>query len=108
MTVKGTNLAMTRGDSESITVICTSDPFESGDTVTMTLRPDVDEAIALQKVVTEFDGNGAAVIGIAPADTANLTMDMDYVYDIQVVRADGTVTTLIKPSRFTIEEEVTY
>lgn len=107
MTVKGTNLAMTRGDSESITVICTSDPFESGDMVTMTLRPDVDEAIALQKVVTEFN-DGAAVIGIAPADTSNLTMDMDYVYDIQVTRANGTVTTLVKPSRFTIEEEVTY
>jgi len=107
MTVKGTNLAMTRGDSESITVICTSDPFVSGDTVTMTLRPEVDEAIALQKVVTEFN-DGAAVIGIAPADTANLTMDMDYVYDIQVTRANGTVTTLVKPSRFTIEEEVTY
>ena len=107
MTVSGTDLAMTRGDSESITVKCTSDPFATGDVVTMTVREDVESAIVLQKVITAFD-SGDAVIGILPADTANLTMDTDYVYDIQVVRADGTVTTLIKPSKFTIEEEVTY
>lgn len=108
MTVNGTNLSMVRGDSESITVRCSAAPFETGDTVTMTVRPDVDSSIVLQKSVTEFDDDGAAVIAIDPADTEGLDMDTDYVYDIQVVRSDGTVTTIIKPSTFTVEEEVTY
>lgn len=107
MTVSGTDLSMTRGDTESITVKCTSDPFVTGDTVTMTVREDVESAIVLQKVITAFD-SGNAVIPIYPADTSGLEMDTEYVYDIQVVRANGTVTTLIKPSKFNIEEEVTY
>ena len=108
MTVSGTDLAMTRGDSESITVVCSSAPFSSGDTLTMTLRPDVEDDIVLQKIITDFENDGSAIIPILPSDTADLEMDNDYVYDIQIVRADGTVTTIIKPSKFTIEEEVTY
>ena len=100
-------MSMTRGDSESVTVKCPSDPFAVGDTVTMTVRPDVESAVALQKTVTAFTDEGEAVIRIEHADTEGLDFAA-YVYDIQVVRADGTVTTLVKPSDFTIEEEVTY
>jgi len=109
MTVSGTDLAMTRGDTELIIVTCTAAPFSAGDTVTLTLRADdVYGAIALQKTITEFEEDGSAYIPILPGDTASLEMDGDYVYDVQVIRADGTVTTIIKPSKFEIEEEVTY
>lgn len=105
MTVSGTKLAMVRGDSESITVQC-SPSFEEGDVVTFTMRKDIEEPIALQKVVSEFD-SGKAYIIFRPADTSGLDFD-DYVYDIQLTKADGTVTTIIEPSVFKIKEEVTY
>ena len=99
------NIEMTRGDSESITVRC-SEPFQSGDTVYLTVREDADSGIAMQKVVTSFP-NGEAVFGILPGDTEGLDFG-NYVYDIQLTRANGTVTTLIVPSRFRLNEEVTY
>ena len=106
MTITGTNISMTRGDSESVTVTC-SVPFDTGDTVYLTVREDVESPIAMQKIVDTFGGDGQAVIGIEPADTEGLDFG-DYVYDIQLTRADGTVTTLVKVSKFTLEEEVTY
>ena len=99
------NLAMTRGDTESVTVRC-SEPFVSGDTVYFTVREDAESPIALQIAVTSFP-SGDAVIPIYPDDTEPMDFG-DYVYDIQVTRANGTVTTLIVPSRFRLNEEVTY
>ena len=99
------NIAMTRGDSESITVRC-SEPFNEGDAVYLTVREDAESDIAFQKIVTEFD-DGAAIFGIFPEDTEPLDFG-DYVYDIQVTRAGGIVTTLIIPSKFRLNEEVTY
>lgn len=111
MKVRGSNLSMTRGDSESITVKCfqggAAVPFENGDTVTFTVREDVESPILLQKTVTTFDGNGWAVIPIASGDTEGMDFG-SYVYDIQLTRADGTVTTLITISNFELTEEVTY
>jgi len=98
---------MTRGDSESVIVTCPKEPFAAGDTVTMTVRPDVESPIVLQKVVTVFTDEGKAVISIDHEDTEGLDFG-SYVYDIQLVRADGTVKTAVKPSEFTLEEEVTY
>lgn len=111
MQIKKSNISMTRGDSESITVRCSAAgervPFAAGDTVYFTVREDAEADIALQKTVTEFDEEGRAVIGIEPADTAGLDFG-SYVYDIQLTRADGTVTTLVPMSRFRLTEEVTY
>ena len=108
------NIEMTRGDSESITVRCfeksgdskTDKPFQSGDTVYLTVREDAESAIAMQKTVTSFP-DGAAVIPIDPEDTEGMEFG-DYVYDVQVTWANGTVKTLIEPSRFRLTEEVTY
>lgn len=104
-------IAMTRGDSESISVQCTSDPFSAGDVVTLTVRDDAEGEVLLQKAVDVFD-DGVAVIGIAPADTAGIEFG-SYVYDIQSMRADGTVLTLIPPRpgrlpTFELTEEATY
>ena len=108
---KNYSIAMTRGDSESLSVQCTTDPFDAGDTVTFTVREDAEGDILLQKVVTDFVG-GVAVIGISPEDTQNIEFG-DYVYDVQAKWAEGTVLTLIppKPGRlpnFTLTEEATY
>jgi hypothetical protein len=109
------NISMTRGDSESITVRCYEKtdggetvflPIEDGDTVYLTVRPDAEGEIVLQKVIEDFP-DGAAVIPFAAEDTAGLDFG-NYVYDIQLTRADGTVTTLLVPAKFTLKDEVTY
>ena len=112
MKVNGTDLAMIRGDSESITLSLKDGdaviPFVTGDTVYFTVKvsPIVDE-IALQKIVTEFNEDGNCIIEIAPNDTKDLEF-RNYVYDIQLNRFDGTVTTIVPCSKFAILQEVTY
>jgi|CZCB01.1.fsa_nt_gi hypothetical protein len=112
MRVNGTDLAMIRGDSESITLSLKDGdaviPFVTGDTVYFTVKvsPIVDE-IALQKIVTEFNEDGNCIIEIAPNDTKDLRF-ISYVYDIQLNRFDGTVTTIVPCSKFAILPEVTY
>ena len=105
-------IAMTRGDSESITVKKKNDVWTSGDVITLTVRTDAEGDVAFQKAVSEFDGEGAAVIAIERADTEGLDFGQ-YVYDIQYADANGKVRTLIPPRpgrlpRFTLTEEATY
>jgi len=108
----GTNISMVRGDSESITIFLkdsfdNSLSFEDGDTLFFTVKDNINtEKITLQKIITTFE-DGAAIIRIDPEDTKGLRFK-DYVYDIQLNRADGYVKTIIPPSKFTIEGEVTY
>lgn len=103
---------MIRGDSETITVSCADEyrnkiNFAHGDKVYFTVKQSIlNEEILIQKIVTEFQ-DGDAVINIVPDDTKKLAFK-GYVYDIQLNRADGSVTTIIPPSSFVIEGEVTY
>ena len=106
MTVNGSDLAMTRGDSETITVGISGGTFSTGDVVTFSVRKNFNSELALQKVVTEFNEDGKAIIEIASSDTRDMSFGK-HVYDIQLTRADGTVTTIVKPAVFEIEKEVT-
>lgn len=114
MTINANNyaIAMTRGDSESITVKKKNDVWTSGEVITLTVRTDAEGDVAFQKAVSEFDGEGAAVIAIESADTEGLEFG-SYVYDIQYADANGKVRTLIPPRpgklpKFTLTEEATY
>lgn len=112
MRINGTTISMIRGDSESIIVSCKDSngnpvPFKEGDTVYFTVKETVNtEVKMLQKVITEFE-DGKAIIDIKPEDTKHFRFQ-NYVYDIQLTRADGTVTTIIPPSKFKVKGEVTY
>ena len=107
MKVSGTNLSMTRGDTESIALrIKSGGTLSAGDTVDFTVREDAESDVLLHKRVTEFT-DGVAVIPIEPKDTEGLDFGT-YRYDIQLTAADGTVITLVKPARFTLTEEITY
>lgn len=112
MRLSGKDIYMIRGDSETILVSCTDSdgspvPFAVGDTVRFTVKRQAsDTTKVLQKVVTEFD-EGVATISLAPADTKNASFGK-YVYDVQLTSAEGRVTTIIPPSRFVLEEEVTH
>ena len=46
-------------------------------------------------------------IELSPIDTKNLRFKT-YVYDIQWIKLDDSVVTIVPPSKFTILEEVTY
>ena len=101
------DIRMVRGDSESITVSCEQHPFEPGDEIVLTIRKTAStKEKTLQKIVKDFE-DGKAVISFEPGDTAELAFG-EYIYDIQLTFADGTVKTIIKPAKFFIGLEVTY
>lgn len=112
MEFKNNDIYMTRGDSETITVSLTDTDnvpilFATGDTVYFTIKTDANTTTkVLQKSITSFI-DGKAVVSILPSDTASLSYG-SYLYDIQWSRADGFKRTLITPSKFNIEKEVTY
>lgn len=112
MKINGTSISMIRGDTETINVSCkdtsgASVPFESGDTIYLTIKTNPREIEKiLQKVATEFT-DGAAIITFDHDDTKQLKIGT-YYYDVQLNRANGTVKTIIPPSNFCIDPEVTY
>ena len=112
MRVEGTDIYIIRGDSATIDVSCQDEsgtplPLQPGDTIYLTVKTHVSmEDKVLQKTVTAFT-DGVAHISLLPEDTKALDF-VAYVYDVQLTQADGTVTTIIPPSRFVVEGEVTY
>ena len=112
MKIKGTNISMTRGDSEAIKVAVKDTlgnviPLVTGDTIYFTVRETMlNKTKIIEKIITEFD-DGKALITIDPQDTNDLNF-VSYVYDIQLTKENGTVKTIITPSRFMITGEVTY
>lgn len=112
MKIQGTNISMTRGDSEAIKVTVQDTlgnviPLVTGDTIYFTVRKNMlNTTKIIEKIITEFD-DGEALITINPQDTNNLSFTY-YVYDIQLTRENGMVKTIIPPSQFRITGEVTY
>jgi hypothetical protein len=112
MEVNGTNLTITRGDSESLTIRCRDKvtkeiiPFQNDDTLYFTVKTSTGTSVkSLQKVITSFS-NGIAIIDILPEDTHDLKGGA-YVYDIQWDKKNGKVKTIVKTSKFIINEDVT-
>ncbi len=112
MEIQGYNISMIRGDTETIKISCKNAqgadvPLENGDTLYFTVKSSVGtEEKEMQKVITEFS-DGIAYINISPDDTKLMSFG-SYYYDIQLTREDGTVKTIIPPSKFTVKREVTY
>ena len=113
MRIEGTDIFMTRGDTGSITVTVKNKagkivPLVDGDTLYLTVKESKATTVkALQKTVTAFQEDGRGVIPINPADTSGLKFG-NYWYDIQLNKADGSVYTIVKHSRFIVEVEITY
>lgn len=111
MRVIGTNISMIRGDSESILVSMADSggeerDFVLGDTIYFTVKENIStDKKVVQKIITEFT-EGKALIELLPSDTDELRVK-EYVYDIQLTRADGSVTTIIVPSKFSVLGDVT-
>jgi hypothetical protein len=113
MKVNGTEMYMTRGDTETITLELYDQDDEqieliSGDKVYFTVKTSTQTSnIVFQKIVENFTEGNEAVFDILPNDTKNLRYG-DYVYDIQLTTVTGRVITVIAPSKFVIGSEVTY
>ena len=113
MRVNGTDIFMTRGDTEVFEVRLedheteTHMPFIDGDDIVkFTVKASTQTtAILIEKTITSFI-DGEARVEIDPEDTNDLRYHT-YVYDVQLNRL-GDITTIIKPSKFVVEEEVTY
>lgn len=100
------HLKMVRGDSANISIVDLA--LQPGDTIRLTVKEHANSPeVKFQKVVTNFDPQGNGVIRITPDDTKGLDF-RTYVYDIELTRADGSVSTVVKKHEFKIEEEVSW
>lgn len=125
MRVKGTNIYLTRGDTAFFTLdVELEEEFEIDKVFFTVKRNTKTENIVFQKYWSLGDPNGIDVsqsppltenssvfdIEIENSDTANLDFGL-YRYDVQINYTDDNdyegVLTIIKPSIFGIEEEVT-
>ena len=104
MKLTGTDIYMTRGDTEGIIVNITGYTPQAGDVVEFTVRRKIGNAPVIYKKA-EF-AETQAVVRIEPEDTERLRFG-DYIYDVQLTYG-GTVKTVVTPSKFTLGEEVTY
>jgi hypothetical protein len=100
-------IELTRGDSATLTVNITDgvgEPYtvRNEDTLTLSLKKDVkDPKPCVQKSI-----NGNNVIHLEPKDTAGLDFG-NYVYDVELLTAEGDVYTVIEKTVFKLREEVT-
>lgn len=75
--------------------------LKEGDTAVLTIKQNIDS----EDVVLQLTVDDAQQFTFAPADTTELECGQ-YCYDIQVTLADGSVYTVIPPSRFIIARGV--
>lgn len=125
MRVKGTNIYLTRGDTAFFTLDVELEQEFEIDKIFFTVKRNTKtENIVFQKYWSSGDPNGIDIsqsppltenssvfdIEIENSDTANLDFGL-YRYDVQINYTDDDdyegVLTIIKPSIFGIEEEVT-
>lgn len=111
----GYDLAMTRGDTDSLTVTMVIDqdgtdvPFDANEAVLTVRTSRLGEEILSIDATSITDG--VATFDFPPALTAALDSGQ-YVYDVQATTADGIVKTALgglkQPCKFTLYQDVTY
>lgn len=100
-------IRMTRGDTESFTISITGQDnleyeLKDGDKLVFTVKQSVyDEKVIIQKQIIDKS------FIIDHEDTTNLLYGT-YYYDVQLTFANGSVCTVIKPSKFIVCEEVNF
>lgn len=103
--ISNNEITLTRGDSAEFDIelsTCDGEPYEpqEGDVIEFTVKDNVYSSQAL------IHKTGSRIF-IEPEDTAKMSYK-EYVYDVQVTLADGTVDTVIPPSKLQITSEVTF
>lgn len=107
LTIYGNDIHLTRGDTAYIFVPIT---FTDGSAYTMQdgdkLEFSAKKYISADAYIIHKEISSDGVFKLEPSDTASLDYGK-YVYDVQLTKANGDVHTVITPSRFYVEEEVT-
>ncbi len=104
-------IRMVRGDSGRLTVQCTGPdgtarPFTAGESVVFTVkRSHTDLEPLVEKTVTAFTEEGAALVDLLPKDTAGL-MCRTYWYDVRLKTGEGEVHTILPRAEFLLMEEI--
>ena len=105
--ISGTKITLTRGDTLQTTVsLLKKDgslytPVE-GDTIVFRMKRHYSDS---QPLIEKILDNEDLTLEILPEDTKKLPFG-DYVYDIEIVKADGYVDTFIKKAVLHLDEEV--
>lgn len=95
-------IEITRGDTAKFDVYIDDYEYQSGDTLTMTVKKLItDSAAVISKTIDPLTES----IELTGTDT-NLDYG-DYVYDIQLNTTDGQIITLFNPSTFEVVRGVT-
>lgn len=103
---------LTRGDNArmhvSATDKITGDSYvpQDGDTVSFSLKKKVKDEEPLIFIEQTDHTETGWYITFMPEHTNKLSFG-DYLYDIQLITANGWVDTIIEPTKFTVAEEVT-
>lgn len=106
--VSGNNIEMTRGDTfrGQISIFdVNGNPYicNENDVITFTLKKTYESNDVLIKKVIN---NTSLILEIEAEETKEFKMPSNYVYDIQLEKADGTVDTFIAKANLKITEEV--
>lgn len=108
ITVKKTTISMTRGDTLKLKINISDalgneyTPCEE-DKIRFAVKDYYTDDTTLILKEIPWD---TCILRLDPADTKQLEMGHDYVYDIQITMSDGTVDTFIPKGRLKITEEV--
>ena len=113
ISVSGTTITMTRGDTAVIQIAITqgASPYviQSGDEVRFAMRP---AGLNSKGTAYKYDvcldkdiDTATLILQIDPEDTYQLPFG-EYVYDIQLTKADGTVDTFITTATLILAPEV--
>lgn len=109
------NIYLTRGDSAALNIKITSEkcnqPYQilDGDEIFFTVKESYSlQPFLFQKKISSADLiDGNVIFKILPSDTDDLDFK-EYIYDVEIRTSVGDVYTVIPPSIFCVEPEVTY
>lgn len=107
VSVKGTRISMTRGDTCRIKLDLSDDLSEEyipsdEDVIRFAVKKNYTDS---EPLIFKVIPNDTLVLTIDPSDTKELAFG-SYVYDIQITFANGDVDTFITKASLKIEEEV--
>lgn len=105
--INGTSITLTRGDSFYTQVGMKNEDGteytpQEGDSVRFALKRFYDDAEPLIEKAIPID---TLILHLEPSDTKDLSFG-EYVYDIELTKANGDVDTFIYKASFTIDNEV--
>ena len=111
---RNNTIELTRGDSLRLKVVLTvgGAPYlpEEGDAIRFALKRDVMDRMRTRFVdeeplIVKSVSTDSMYLELEPVDTAALDFG-EYVYDVQITRANGFVRTFVADARFIIGREV--